>query len=390
MIYFLFFMAICALHFKEEVKKYAFEFSKFLEFIHENNPLLLDFYDEEVKEVKEDKKEENEERVMEQLVELYENKYFDKFKNFTNEYSFDKKDFEYEKNEFDKLFKYHLSSIETLNYNIHCHTSNLNTLVDNKEDFEKELSEKYLDGEMEKMDDENDNTDFDVEVYNDYEKLSYLKEQIANQRYKLEKMSSELSILKEKTEEELQYEIKEKSHTNMIENKLNQFINNYIIEYTPVGNVVMRFNNNKKSFEYFSNHSVPYRYLESIGRKYVLTYKCKNIFIDMNEELEKVKKLNEMKNDEEKNGGDKKNKLMKKPQVFKSQYMSVNKKIDIPPNRSSQSIINPINNVEIAVKDSNRYTWEGRFGDFKIIKSDKKTDKNIISFKEFKRIQQKQ
>jgi hypothetical protein len=388
-------MAICTLYFKEEVKKYAFEVSKFLEFIHENNPLLLDFYDKEekevkeVKEVEEDKKEENEERVMEQLVELYENKYLDKFKNFTNEYSFDEKDFEYEKNEFDKLLKYHCLSIEILNYNIHCHTSNLNTLVDNKEDFEKELSEKYLDGEMEKMDDENDDTDFDVEVYNDYEKLSYLKEQIANQRYKLEKMSSELSILKEKTEEQLNDELKEKAHTNMIENKLNQFMNNYIIEYTPVGNVIMRFNNNKKSFEYYSNHSVPYRYLESIGRKYVLTYKCTNIFIDMNEELEKVKKLNEIKNNEEKNGGDKKNKLMKNPQVFKSQYMSVNKKIDIPPNRSSQSIINPINNVEIAVKDSNRYTWEGRFGDFKIIKSDKKTDKNIISFKEFKRIQQK-
>jgi hypothetical protein len=171
-------MAICTLYFKEEVKKYAFEVSKFLEFIHENNPLLLDFYDKEekevkeVKEVEEDKKEENEERVMEQLVELYENKYLDKFKNFTNEYSFDEKDFEYEKNEFDKLLKYHCLSIEILNYNIHCHTSNLNTLVDNKEDFEKELSEKYLDGEMEKMDDENDDTDFDVEVYNDYEKLS--------------------------------------------------------------------------------------------------------------------------------------------------------------------------------------------------------------------------
>ena len=378
MIHFLFFMAICALYFKKEVNKYAFEVFKFLEFIHENNPLLLHYYEDEIKEdeIKEDENIKNEEKV----IELYENKYLKKFKNFTDEYSFDEKDLEYEKNEFNKLLNYHRSSIETLNYNIPCHTSNLNTLVDNRENFEKELAEKYPNGEMEKLEDENDETEFDVEVYNDYEKLSYLKEQIANQRYKLEKMSIELSILKEKTEEQL----KEQSHTNMIENKLNQFMNNYIIEYTPVGNIIMRFNNNKKSFEYYSNHSVPYRYLEPIGRKYVLTYKCKNIFIDMDEEVEKVNKLNE-----EKNGGDKKNKLMKKPQVFKSQYMSANKKIDIPPNRSSQSIINPINNIEIVVKDSNRYTWEGRFGDFKIIKSDKKTDK-IISFKEFKRIQQKQ
>jgi hypothetical protein len=67
--------------------------------------------------------------------------------------------------------------------------------------------------------------------------------------------------------------------------------------------------------------------------------------------------------------------------------MSANKKIDIPPNRSNQTIVNPINNIEIAVKNSNRYIWEGRFGDFKIIKSYKKSDKNNISFKEFKTIQ---
>ena len=387
MIYFLFFIAMCALYFEEEVKKYAFEVSKFLEFIHENNPSLLNYYDEKEGEEgeegeEEEKKEKKEEQFVEQLVELYENKYLKKFKNFTNEYSFNKKDLEYEKNEFDKLLNHHRSSIETLNYNIHCHSVNLNTLVDNLENFGKELLEKYPNGEIEKIDDENNESEFDVEVYNDYEKLSYLKEQIANQRYKLEKMSSELLILKEKTEEQLNYELKEKANRNMIENKLNQLIDNYIIEYTPVGNVIMRFNNNDKSFEYYSNHSLPYRYLEAIGRKYVLTYQCKNIFIDMDEEVEKVKKINEMKNN-----GEKKNKLMKPPQVFKPQYMSANKKIDIPQNRSSQSIINPINNVEISVKDSNRYICQGRFGDFKIIKREKKTDKNNISFKKFKAIQ---
>ena len=381
MIYFLFFMTICALYFEKEVNKYAFEFYKFLEFIHENNPLLLNYYDEKEGEKEENKeKEEKEEQFVEQLVELYENKYLKKFKNFTNEYSFNKKDLEYEKNEFDKLLNHHRTTMETLNYNINCHQVNLNTLVENEEDFAKELLKKYPNGEIEKIDDENDDTEYDVELYNDYEKISYLKEQIANQRYKLEKMSSELAILKEKTEEEL----KENSHMNMIENKLNQLMNNYIIEYTPVGNIIMRFNNNKKSFEYYSNHSVPYRYLESIGRKYVLTYKCKDIFIDMDEEVDKVNKLNEMKPNKETN------KLMKKPQVFKSQQMFTNKKIEIPPNRTGQSIINPINNVEMAVKDSNRYTWEGRFGDFKFIKTEKKIYKNNMSFKEFKRIHQKQ
>jgi hypothetical protein len=389
MIYFLFFVAVCTLYFENEIKKYAFEVYKFIEFIHENNPLLLNYYENENeysefydsnREEKEEKKEK--EKTKEQQVELYENKYLKKFKNFTDDYLFNEKDLEYEQNIFNKLLNHHYSSIEKLNCDINCHTLNLNRLLDNEEDFGKELLKKYVNGEMEKIDDENDETEFEVEVYNDYEKLSYLKEQIANQRYKLEKMSCELSILKEKSKEQLNDELKEKAHTNMIENKLNQFINNYIIEYTPVGNIIMRFNNDKKSFEYYSNNSVPYRYLEPIGRKYVLTYRCKNIFIDMDEEVEKVNKLNELKKNEKNNGTNKNNKSFGKIQTFKQQL--VNKKIDIPANRINQSIINPINDADIAIKESNRYIWEGRIGDFKIIKSDKKCNRNNISFKEFK------
>jgi len=223
MIYFLFFVAVCTLYFENEIKKYAFEVYKFIEFIHENNPLLLNYYENEYSDFYDSNEEEKEEKeetkeTKEQQVELYENKYLKKFKNFTNDYLFNEKDLEYEQNIFNKLLNHHYSSIETLNYNINCHTLNLNRLVDNEEDFGKELLKKYLNGEMEKIDDENDETEFEIEVYNDYEKLSYLKEQIANQRYKLEKMSCELSILKETSEEQLNDELKEKAHTNMIEN----------------------------------------------------------------------------------------------------------------------------------------------------------------------------
>ncbi len=394
MIYFLFFVAVFTLYFEEEVKKCAFEIYKFVEFIHENNPLLLNYYDYENEEEnlefynsnKEELKEQEEElkEQGEQLVELYENKYLTKFKNFTDEYSFNERDLEYEKNKFDKLFNFYKSLMTSLEHQVHCYTVNLNQLVEFEEELKKELAEKYPNGEMEKLEDENDDTDFNVEVCDDYDRLYYSREKITNQRYKLEKISNELAILKEKTEEELKCEIRQQAHTDMIENKLNEFMNNYIIEYTPIGNVVMRFNNNKKSFEYYSNNSVPYRYLEPIGRKYVLTYNCKDIFIDMDEEVEKVNKLNETKKNEQ----NKNNKQIGKQQTLKFQQTLANKKMDIPSNRTGQTIINPINNVDIAIKDSNRYTWEGRFGDFKIIKSEKSHDKNNISFKEFKKRQQ--
>jgi len=391
MIYFLFFVTAFIVYFEEEVKKYAFEVYKFIEFIHENNPLLLHYYnyenENEYLDFYEEQQEQQEQKESEK-VELYENKYLTRFKDFTNEYLFNEQDLEYEKNQFERMRIYHNSLIVSFEKQILTDTSKLNQLVCQ----EDELLKKYPNGEMEKIDDEYNKTNDDdyenddLKIYNDYEQLCDLRERITDKRNKLEKILNDLMILKEKTEEEL----KEEARTNMIENKLNEFVNNYIIEYTPVGNVIMRFNNNKKSFEYYSNNSIPYRYLEPIGRKYVLTYRCKDIFIDMDEEVEKVNKLNEMKKNEMKKNEIKNNKPIVRPQTFKSQQTSLaNKKmIDIPPNRTNQTIINPINNAEMAIKDSNRYTWEGRIADFKIIKSEKKTDRNNISFKDFKKRQQ--
>ena len=384
MIYFLFFAAAFTFYFEEEVKKCAFELYKFIEFIHKNNPLLLQYYDckneylefYEQDESKETETEKDRAKEYEKQVELYENKYLDIFKNFTNEYSFNENDLKYEKKKFDDLLDYNKYLISLFEKQLLDHISKLNELVSS----ELELLKKYPNGEMETINDENDDTEFNEKTWDDYEKICNLREKNVNEKNKLEKTLNKLKKIREITEEQL----KEQAHVDMIDYKLDGFINNYIIEYSPVGNVIMRFNNDKKSFEYYSNNSIPYRYLEPIGRKYVLTYKCKDIFIDMDEEVEKVNKVNEMKKNEQKNNVMNKNKNNKP--ITKLQPLT-NKNVEIPPNRSSQSIINPINNIEMAIKDSNRYTWEGRIADFKIIKSDKKSNGNNISFKEFKRRQ---
>ena len=330
---------------------------------------------EEVKEVKEVKELESEKQ---EQVELYENKYLVRFKNFTNEYSFNELDLKYENNKFNKLINDYNYLIKSLEVNILNNTTKMTSLLSFEEELKDELLIKYPNGEIEKISDETDETEFDVKVWDDYDKLCDLREIITNERNKLEKDSNKLINLKEKTEEILNVELKEESHSNMIDNKLNGFINNYIIENTPVGNVIMRFNNNKKSFEYYSNHSVPYRYLEPIGRKYVLTYRCKDIFVNMDEEIEKANKLNEIKKNEKKN----ENKIFK----LLDKSLIQNNKVEMSQNRNSQTIINPINNIDMIIKNANRYTWEGTFCDFKIIKTEKKSNANKISFKEFKTI----
>ena len=67
-----------------------------------------------------------------------------------------------------------------------------------------------------------------------------------------------------------------------------------IKETTPAGEVIILYNKDKNQFHYFSKHDIPYRYLEVAVRKYVLTYNCINLYIDVNNSyLNAIKEHNE-------------------------------------------------------------------------------------------------
>lgn len=61
--------------------------------------------------------------------------------------------------------------------------------------------------------------------------------------------------------------------------KMESLENCYIIEYTPVGNVAMAYNSKRSAFVYFADHIVPYRYLETIARRYAITYMCRGLVV---------------------------------------------------------------------------------------------------------------
>ena len=54
--------------------------------------------------------------------------------------------------------------------------------------------------------------------------------------------------------------------------------NNFILENTPVGNVIMVFNSKTNGFHYFSDKSISNKYLETVCRKYCIQFKCKSLF----------------------------------------------------------------------------------------------------------------
>lgn len=77
-----------------------------------------------------------------------------------------------------------------------------------------------------------------------------------------------------------------------IENKL-------IEEETPEGLVTMKYDDYTKSFLYWSKKSITYRYLETVARKYVIYYECKDVYIDkhtLEKEEEKKKDVFYKKN----------------------------------------------------------------------------------------------
>ena len=190
-------------------------------------------------------------------------------------------------------------------------------------------------------------------------------------------------------------EFKEMARKYTVNKKLDKFTDNYILESTPLGNIYMRYNNSKGSFEYFSNNTIPYRYLEPVGRKYVMIYWCKPIFIDLQEELKRA----EIKYDDEMKKRDVEEKrrqedIKNNPNNLKSvmaRMKSYNKDTNNNDTKNKSSVKNrslppqikaTVQNISqssekrLLKENANRYTWEGRLTGFCPLK---KIDKKVVN-----------
>ena len=76
---------------------------------------------------------------------------------------------------------------------------------------------------------------------------------------------------------------------------------NYVFDKTPDDMVVMKYNKDDEAFWYWSDSkSIPYKNLETVARKYVTWFKCKNIYIDRKTTLENDIKEQKEKEEETK------------------------------------------------------------------------------------------
>ena len=177
-----------------------------------------------------------------------------------------------------------------------------------------------------------------------------------------------------------------KAEAYVINARLNTLINNVIMENTPLGNVIMMYDNNRETFNFYSDNMIPYRFLETVARKYVITYNCRPLYIDMEEEL----KIYEKKMLEHEENGEKANIAQlseAKKNVF-AKFKSYNTegksghvgKVPGPQNSvQNKDTGDKHKNRKIILKDNaNRYSCQGKIHNFSIIK---KPEKKLLSKK---------
>jgi hypothetical protein len=138
----------------------------------------------------------------------------------------------------------------------------------------------------------NNESDDDDDIYDD-EYYTLLK-------HKIIKLQSLL-----KNENQIKTNALQDCLTDIKSSLMNSLQNNFILENTPIGNVVMVYNCKKEGFSYYSDKSISNKYLESVCKKYCIQFKCKMLFNDVfiNEgKLSNFKFLkNEVKNKNKKN-----------------------------------------------------------------------------------------
>ena len=180
-------------------------------------------------------------------------------------------------------------------------------------------------------------------------------------------------------------------------NDLPSIKNIFIEENTPRGIIFMAYDYDVNSYIYYSKtKDIPYKYLETVSRKYVIENKCLDIYIDYKEEYRKglqdyVERMQEKKNLlEEKNKGQEKDNVENKKKNIYANFKSYNKldKNDTKDDTNAKEYI--------LTENSNHYKYKGNIDDYyKMLKESDKTNNELkdyeqIDFKSYKNIMKKE
>ena len=341
------------------------------------------------------------------VVVKYEDKYLDDIKKMSLDYNFSWYQIALRDNKFNELYEAHKISLLNEKYKL------------GQEIVEKGM--KYLeidDAYNSENNSENNYEDINVEVNSD-EFCSVEKKDSAEKDSKKKAAEEEICVmrsrfkeLEEISEDEIIAKLKLEAREFVIKERLDGLKNNFIMEKTPLGNVIMYWNNSRESFEFYSDNTIPYRYLETVGRKYVKTFDCRQIYVDMEFELSEFERKQKEKQDVilklledkkkmelelEQNTSFNSSSSLEKKDVFakfknynkESGTGKVNRGVAPPKNSIPNNNMKKADEKVFLKENANRYTCEGRIANFSFLK---KPDRKVIdkkyamSFADFKKL----
>ena len=356
-------------------------------------PLYFSLDEDEVKEEK--PIEEEEKPVEEEKPEVkYEDKFLDNIRKMNKEYVFDDAEKIEEGKQYLELLK--KASDERI--------LQLTQIRDSISQIELKLIKYEVDVDYCTCDDDDEDVNLGETKEERIKVLGNQLKELRDEQNKLEELFQSKKYIEESLDK-----INEEARNFVINKRLDKLENCHVMEFTPLGNVLMKYDKNKEAFKFYSDSTIPYRYLEVVGRKFVKQFNCRPLFVDMEEELklaeekwEKERKEKEEKEEEEKRKKEEaiKNKAPieeKKKNVF-AKFKSYNKESGTghvataaPPKNSipNKKLTQAQENEKILLKQkANRYTYEGKIANFSFIK---KVDRKVVdkkfgmSFADFKK-----
>jgi len=378
-------------------------------FLHIGNS-YIDYYreDENSYEIP-DLSQEDKPNKLNQEKPRYEDKYLLEIRKMDKEFQFNEEEQQMRDQKFDSLvseifsvyedkiqiFENELNEIETQYNKYNVSDEEFKQIIE-----EEKMNDPYYDEEWE-------------DTYNKYNNESDRKRVILKtlilQKTNLKKdlLTIQENITTVEGNEKIITQAKEQSFSFIINERLDKLNNCYVMETTPQGNVLMIYDNKRNTFKYYSDNSIPYRYLEPVARKYVKLFNCRPIFVDMEEELrlaeerwekERIEKEEKEDEEERKKKENENNSHIKKEEkksVF-AKFKSYNKdgasgKVNkVAPPKNSIPMTKEQENEKIILKEkANRYTYEGKMANFSFLKKIERkiVDKKYgLTFADFKRM----
>ena len=179
----------------------------------------------------------------------YEDKYLNDIRNLNKEWLFTNDE---QKEDFELTESFLNGSKENI-------AIKMEELIKICSDLERDIKEDTDDVRIEKFD----------EGYNEpYE--TTIEERNAERLEQINEMMNEYNTIKLSIDTEdglCELTEKAKDHVNkfIVRKRLDKLDNCYVIEKTPQGNVLMIYDNLRESFKYYSDSTIPYRYLEVVA-----------------------------------------------------------------------------------------------------------------------------